>query len=77
MVQMLVARGAKVDAADDDGETALMKAAAGGFADVVEALLAAGADQEIVDKGGKSARGHASLAGQAETLKLLTERLAK
>jgi hypothetical protein len=40
---MLLGRGADVNAADDDGQTALMDAAEEGYADVVEVLLRYGA----------------------------------
>lgn len=43
-VESLVASGARVDAAFDKGETALMRASARGYADVAQVLLDAGAN---------------------------------
>src|SRR5262245_55701112 len=43
IVELLLTRGAKVDAQGDEGETALMWAAAGGQVDIVKRLIAAGA----------------------------------
>ena len=44
MVKILLEKGANVNAADNDGWTALMLASQGGHVDVVKALLDAGAD---------------------------------
>ena len=48
-------RGARIDAVDNRGRTALMMAAELGHAAVVDALLARGADRTLMDKSGKSA----------------------
>jgi len=70
-IELLVARGAHLDAADDRGRTALMTAAELGHATAVEALLKAHADGRLKDKAGKTAADLASdqaiktaLAGQ-------------
>lgn len=49
-VKALLAKGANVDALDEQGRTALMDAAAAGKVDVVNALLAAGARLDVPDR---------------------------
>jgi ankyrin repeat protein len=51
-VELLVARGAPLDARDTQGTTALALAAQMGFDEAVEALLAAGADPNVPDLSG-------------------------
>ena len=48
-MQMMLAKGADVNARDDEVKTALMEAASNGRFEVVEALLAKGADANIRD----------------------------
>ncbi len=55
VIDLLLGRGAAVDAADDRGRTALMTAAERGHAEVVEMLVGRGADQTVRDKSGKTA----------------------
>ena len=55
VVELLIARGAAVDAADNRGRTALMIAAERGDADAVEILLMRGADRTLRDRAGKTA----------------------
>jgi ankyrin repeat protein len=55
MAELLIARGAAVDAADNRGRTAMMMAAERGDAAVVAALAARGAARDLRDKAGKSA----------------------
>jgi ankyrin repeat protein len=55
VVDLLLGRGAPVDAADDRGRTALMTAAELGHAEVVEMLIGRGADRTVRDKSGKTA----------------------
>ncbi len=62
-VELLLARGAKIDLVDDRGRSALMIAASLDHGAIARALLAAGADRALRDKAGKSA---ADLAGGAE-----------
>ena len=54
-VKLLLARGAKIDLADDRGRTALMVAAGRGHGAIARVLLEAGADAGLRDKAGKSA----------------------
>ena len=56
LVNLLIQRGAKVEAQDDDGVTALMWAAFGNNVDAVRALRKAGASLKSKDKYGKTAR---------------------
>jgi ankyrin repeat protein len=55
-LNLLLERGAALDAADNRGRTALMTAATQGHAGIVARLLAAGADAALRDRQGKTAR---------------------
>jgi ankyrin repeat protein len=55
VVDLLLNRGAQIDAIDDRGRTALMMAAELAHAEVVEMLIGRGADPTVRDKGGKTA----------------------
>jgi ankyrin repeat protein len=55
VVDLLISRGAAVDAADNRGRTALMTAAERGDAAVVETLVGRGAGRVLHDKAGKAA----------------------
>ena len=66
-IKLLVARGAQLNAKDEEGETALMHAVDRGDVEVVDALLQAGADASVQDAAGATALMHAlSDAGEAE-----------
>ena len=55
-VKLLLAQpGIKLDEKNDDGDTALMAAAEGGHAEIVDMLLKAGANVSITDIGGETA----------------------
>lgn len=54
-IELLVARGARLDDVDDRGRTALMTAAELGHTTALEALLKARADVSLKDKSGKTA----------------------
>jgi ankyrin repeat protein len=55
VVDLLISRGAEIDASDDRGRTALMMAAELGHAEVAAMLIGRGADRTIRDNSGKSA----------------------
>jgi len=55
VIDLLLAHGAALDAADNRGRTALMIAAALGNSAIVEHLLQRGADRALKDKDGKTA----------------------
>ncbi|WP_161493781.1 ankyrin repeat domain-containing protein [Nitrosospira lacus] len=55
VVQFLLEQGANVDARDDDGKTALMKAVTHGRILIMQTLLDAGADINAQEKGGSTA----------------------
>jgi uncharacterized protein len=69
VIDLLLARGAALDEADDRGRTALMIAAELGYADVVDLLLRRGADRMLKDKDGKTALDLAANDATRETLK--------
>jgi membrane dipeptidase len=79
-VRALLAEGANVKAAGEDGVTLVMRAAAAGNAETVRLLLAAGADPSARDRDGRNAadRARDGLAGGApkqfaSILRLLTD----
>jgi uncharacterized protein len=55
VVDLLLSRGAALDAMDDRGRTPLMTAAELGHAELVAMLIGRGADQSLRDKSGKTA----------------------
>jgi ankyrin repeat protein len=71
VVQMLVAKGANVEAKDEDGRTALHEAAALGDAAIVELLIAKKANVEAKDVYGCTALLRAAMHGHAPIVKLL------
>lgn len=67
----LLSTGISVDSADNDGETALMKAADKGNAMAVKLLLAAGANANARDEDGETALMMAADEGRTEVVRLL------
>ena len=55
VVDLLLGRGAQIDAVDDRGRTPLMMAAELGHAEVAATLIGRGADQAVRDKSGRTA----------------------
>jgi ankyrin repeat protein len=68
VVDLLLSRGAQIDAVDDRGRTALMMAAELGHAEVVTMLVGRGADRSVRDKTGRSAFDLATDEGVRRTL---------
>ena len=74
IVRMLLAAGAKVDAADRYGITPLALAAVNGSAPVISALLEAGADANARVGDGETVLMAAARTGRADAAKLLLDR---
>ena len=55
VVELLLDAGARLDAVDDRGRTALMIAAGLGHAEMADTLIERGADRSVRDKAGKTA----------------------
>ena len=70
-VKMLLAAGADVHAVNGDGETALIRAAWNGGAEVVKILISAGANTNAADNNGKTALMEAKWYRRAETIAAL------
>jgi len=68
---VLLDAGAKVDAKNNDGKTALMSAAEEGHVNNVRALILAGADVTMKDKKGKTASTRAHDNDHKAVLRLL------
>jgi ankyrin repeat protein len=69
----LLQGGAKVDAALQNGFTALMIAAGKGHAEVAQVLLQGGAKVDAVDKDGGTALMYAAQNGHKEVVKILKQ----
>jgi ankyrin repeat protein len=74
ILMRLVESGADVNARDDDGNTALMSAAANGSAELVKIILAAGADTSARNNFGQSALDLARGRNHAGAIDLLESR---
>ena len=72
--ELLLARGAQVNARSNDGATALHYAASGGDADVVRILLQAGADPNAKTADGASPAAWAERTGHGSLVPLLQSR---
>ena len=71
VARMLMSNGANVNAADQEGRTALMQAAVYGHVDVARALLSNGAEVNAKDREGRTALTQASTYGHADVVRLL------
>lgn len=76
-VRLFREAGQDVNAADDTGETALMRAAAGGRVELVDILLAGGADPRAKNAAGRTALMGAAESGQASIVETLLGRGAE
>ncbi len=73
-VQFLIDKGARVNAADAEGKTALILAATIGYRDMVELLLKRGANPMLSDKDGRTALYWALANGHKEIAEILRSR---
>ena len=71
MVELLLSRGANVNAKGDSGDTALQQAARHGFQAVAEVLLANHADVNVQDGGRATALCSAASSGQLKIVQML------
>jgi ankyrin repeat protein len=67
-VEVLVAKGARVDDANDAGETPLISAVHNRNVPMMRLLLKAGANPDRADNSGRSARDYAVLEGRGSPL---------
>ena len=72
-VQQLLATGAQIDAADANGNTALMIAAAHGYTEIARLLIDSGADVDARGYIGNTALIYAAQEGHAEIAQLLID----
>jgi ankyrin repeat protein len=79
LVKEVIARGADVNAKDEEGRTPLMVAAGSEYfsPDTIQLLIDAGADLNAVSAGGETALDFAKRAGQAQVVELLVKAGAK
>lgn len=70
-LKKLIAKGYEINAANSQGETALMQAAKSGQPRIIVMLMLRGADETMRDKKGKSALMHAVEAGQNSSVSTL------
>jgi len=73
--EVLLRKGARIDAKNDEKQTALLLAAAEGHDTMVSLLVNNGANKEEVDKYGRTALHHAAWNGHDSTVQLLVKAL--
>ena len=73
IVKYLLSKGAKVNARNADGESALMEAVKRGFDDIVDVLVAAGADVKARDGRGNTAFSLAAFGAHLEIADVLIQ----
>jgi ankyrin repeat protein len=71
VAKLLLGKGAIIDAADEDGSTALIAAAENGHIEVIKLLVKNGADEHARSPNGKTAWLIAESKGRIEVLRLL------
>lgn len=74
VIDLLISKGARVDAESKNGTTPLMGAARGGFRETVEALIAHGANMDVEDNQLVPVIAHAAEGGHDEIVRLLFSR---
>jgi Raf kinase inhibitor-like YbhB/YbcL family protein len=67
---LLVARGANLNARDNDGWTPMIKAASAGHVEIVRLLLEKGADMNVADSEGRTAWTYAAMGNHLEIAEL-------
>lgn len=72
-VQTSLAQGAEVNAKDDDGQTALIKAAWEGYSDIIQTLLDNGAEVDAKDSDGQTALMWAARGGHTDIVETLLD----
>jgi hypothetical protein len=77
LVKQLLAKGANINATDEEGRTALIWAAIAGDVPTVKVLLDHGADLTIKDKGGKTALQAATEKKHQEVVALIKAKAGK
>lgn len=77
IAEVLLKRGADIDARDTSGNTALMGVSFKGFYEIVKLLIDHGADVSVKNRDGETALSFAETFGQNETAKLLAATGAK
>lgn len=71
MLEILLEGGADIEAQDEEGRTALIRASACGYEDVVQRMISVGAKIDAKDNYGTTALIHASINGQTATVSSL------
>ena len=74
IVELLLDRGADLEAIDVDGDTPLMCAAIGGHSDIFKMLLSRGADADILNINENGVLHYAAMGGSVEILNLSLDR---
>src|SRR5262249_29227973 len=69
-VDLLIGRGANINAKNTDGWTPLIKASSAGNTEIVGTLLAKGADMSVADGEGRTAWMYAAMANHEEIAQL-------
>ena len=73
ITELLIAKGADVNAKDDDGRIPLLYAAEGGYNEIVKLLIDKGADVNVKDKRGLTPLHWVSISGHKEAAELLID----
>jgi uncharacterized protein len=77
VVRLLLDRKANINVKDQDGMTALIKAAAANMPEIVGVLLERGADMDVEDRLGRTAELYSTMNGREAVAELLKQARAK